>query len=54
MTNRKSIKHPVAGQMRFEYSSLIIAEQQEMKLVVYTPLDEENTSAKLIQLLGKA
>ncbi|HEY6927260.1 MAG TPA: helix-turn-helix transcriptional regulator [Steroidobacteraceae bacterium] len=51
ITNRKSIKHPVAGRMRFEYSSLIIAEQQEMKLVVYTPLEEENTSAKLNQLL---
>ena len=52
VTNRKSIKHPVAGRMLFEYSSFVIAEQQEMKLVVYTPLDEQETPAKLNQLLS--
>jgi hypothetical protein len=54
ITSRKSIKHSIAGRMCFEYSSLIIAEQPEMKLVVYTPLDEESTGAKLDRLLSSS
>ena len=53
VTRQKRIKHPVAGRMVFEYSSFMVAEQPDMKLVVYTPLEESETSAKLTRLLGR-
>ena len=52
LSNQKRINHPVAGRMFFEYSSLIVAEQPQLKLVVYTP-DDAKTKAKLIALLNK-
>ncbi|NQE49545.1 helix-turn-helix transcriptional regulator [Herbaspirillum rubrisubalbicans] len=47
----KRIKHPVAGRMNFEYTSLAVSEQQDMKLIVYTPLDEDRTATKLQGLI---
>jgi hypothetical protein len=38
--------------MTFEYTSLAVAEQPDMKLVVFTPLAEDETAKKLDRLLG--
>lgn len=54
VTREKRIKHPVAGGMVFEYSNFIVAEQPDMKLVVYTPLEEDQTHIKLNRLLTDA
>jgi len=48
---QKRIKHPLAGRMVFEYASFMVAEQPGMKLVVYTPLEEDQTDVKLARLL---
>ncbi|MDQ0396227.1 helix-turn-helix transcriptional regulator [Labrys monachus] len=48
----KRIDHPGAGRMVFEYTSLAVAEQPDMKLVAYTPLEEEQTIGKLDRLLA--
>ena len=47
----KRINHPKAKRMVFEYTSLAIADQADMKVVVYTPLKEEQTVRKLDRLI---
>lgn len=47
----KRIRHPLAGRMTFEYTSLAVSDQQDMKLIVYTPLDEDRTITKLQGLM---
>lgn len=51
---RKRIDHPKAKRMHFEYTSLAVADQPDMRLVAYMPLDEERTAAKLERLLNRA
>lgn len=53
ISNKKQIKHPIAGLMTFEYSTLIAAEQPELKLIVYTP-DDARTASKLKGHLKKS
>jgi transcriptional regulator with XRE-family HTH domain len=48
---RKRILHPVAGRMVFEYSSLTADDQSGAKLVIYTPLADEQTRDKMERLL---
>jgi hypothetical protein len=38
--------------MAFEHISLAIDDRSDMKLIAYTPLELENTAAKLERLLG--
>jgi hypothetical protein len=40
--------------MNFEYTALAVIDRPDMKLVVYTPLDEDGTSEKLRVLLGRS
>lgn len=47
----KHVRHPTAGAMAFEHMSLSIDDGSDMKLIVYTPLAEQNSIAKLEQLL---
>jgi transcriptional regulator with XRE-family HTH domain len=47
----KRINHPIAGRLVFEYSSLTADDQSGVKLVVYTPLEEEHTREKMKELL---
>ncbi len=54
MSSHKRIRHPVAGRMTFEYTSLLVTGQADMKLVVYTPLAKDNAVEKLGALLGGA
>ena len=48
----KKIKHPIAGRMTFEYNSFTADDQSDLKLVVYTPLEEHSTQRKVRDLLG--
>jgi len=50
-TGHKRVKHPTAGRMTFEYTSLAVSDQPDMKLIVYTPLNDEKTAMKLDGLL---
>jgi transcriptional regulator with XRE-family HTH domain len=51
LTGVKHVRHPVAGAMVFEHMSFSIDDGSDMRLVVYTPLAEENTVAKLAGLI---
>jgi transcriptional regulator with XRE-family HTH domain len=48
---QKRIDHPTAGRMLFEYSSFGVGDPPDMKLIVFTPLEEEGTIRKLERLL---
>ncbi len=50
-STHKRIQHAVGGRMVFEVSSFAVLEQGDMKLVVYSPLAEEQTVMKLENLL---
>lgn len=49
---RKRISHPTASRMVFEYNSFAADDQSGAKLIVYTPLEEERSRAKMRALLG--
>jgi len=54
LSSRKRIRHPIAGQMLFEHTTFAVTEHTDMKLVVYTPLGEADSIAKLEVLLAGA
>ena len=47
LSGMKHVRHPIAGAMAFEHMSLSIDDGSDMKLIVYTPLAEQNSVAKL-------
>lgn len=51
LSSHKRIAHPVAGRMTFEYTSFAVTGPADMKLIVYTPLEEDETAEKLEALL---
>jgi len=51
LSGMKHLRHPVVGAMTFEHMSLSIDDGSDMKLIVYTPLAEQNSVAKLRKLL---
>ncbi|TPL95678.1 helix-turn-helix transcriptional regulator [Mesorhizobium sp. B2-3-12] len=51
LTGIKHVRHPKAGLMAFEHMSLSIDDGSDMRLIVYTPLAEQNSIAKLRTLL---
>ena len=51
MAGQKRIDHATAGRMVFEYTSLGVGDPPDMKLIVFTPLDDEDTPQKLEKLL---
>ncbi len=48
---RKELNHPVAGRLVFEHAVFNPIEAPEQRLVLYTPVPEADTPAKLEQLL---
>ena len=52
VSSKKRINHPVAGMMTFEYTSFAVIGQTDMKLIVYTPLDTDQSVEKLDALLA--
>lgn len=51
LSGLKRLLHPTAGPMEFEHMSFAIDDGSDMKLIVYTPLPQEDTIAKLDRLL---
>ncbi|QPC92180.1 helix-turn-helix transcriptional regulator [Mesorhizobium sp. INR15] len=51
LTGVKHVRHPIAGMMAFEHMSLSIDDGSDIRLIVYTPLAEQNSIAKLRALL---
>ena len=47
----KRIDQPEVGRMVFEYTRLAVLDHSDLKLVIYTPLPEEDTAEKLDRLL---
>jgi transcriptional regulator with XRE-family HTH domain len=47
---RKEIMHPSAGRLVLEHNTLVPYEAREIRIVFYTPLDEDGTPAKLAEL----
>ena len=52
LTGIKRINHPAKGAMSFEHTGLSLTDRPEMKLIVYTPLDVDDTNRKLAELLA--
>ena len=50
LAGRKRIDHPIVGRMLFEYSSFGVGDPPDMKLIVFTPLEDEDTIRKLERL----
>ena len=50
---RKTFNHPQAGYLMFEYLSFHVFDAPDLKVVVYVPLDEAETPAKLSRLLSE-
>jgi transcriptional regulator with XRE-family HTH domain len=48
---KKELNHPQVGHLVFEHLMLQVYDVPDLKVVVYTPTDEANTSAKIHQLL---
>jgi transcriptional regulator with XRE-family HTH domain len=51
-SSHKRIEHPAAGRMTFEYTSFAVTGNADLKLIVYTPLEADQTSRKLDRLLN--
>jgi len=49
---RKNLKHPVAGNLVFEHAVFRPAGAPEQRLALFSPLPDDDTPAKLAQLLG--
>jgi transcriptional regulator with XRE-family HTH domain len=49
---RKVVQHPVAGTMVFEHAVFNPQDAPEQRMILYSPLPDENTPAKLAQLLA--
>jgi transcriptional regulator with XRE-family HTH domain len=54
LSGMKHIRHPSAGMMAFEHMSFSIDDGSDKRLIVYTPLAQENTIGKLGCLLETA
>jgi MmyB-like transcription regulator ligand binding domain len=48
---RKQVNHPVAGRLVFEHAVFNPAEAPEQRLILYSPLPEHDTPAKLARLM---
>jgi transcriptional regulator with XRE-family HTH domain len=49
---RKEIIHPIVGRMVFEHAVFNPQESPEQRLILYSPLAEDDTPAKLAQIVG--
>jgi hypothetical protein len=48
---RKELQHPIVGKLVFEHAVFHPGEAPEQRLILYTPVDEHDTPAKLAELL---
>jgi transcriptional regulator with XRE-family HTH domain len=49
---RKDLRHPIAGMMSFSHAVFHPAEKLDQRLVLYSPLPENETAAKLARLMS--
>ncbi len=49
---RKTVLHPVVGRMQFEHAVFNPQETPEQRMILYSPLPDEDTPAKLRRLLA--
>jgi hypothetical protein len=49
----KALNHPQAGTLTFEHLMFQVYDEPDLKVVVYTPLEDGETAAKIRQLLAK-
>ena len=54
LSGNKRIQHPKAGRMVFEHTNFAAIGQGDLRLVVYTPLEEAQTIEKMERLLREA
>jgi len=47
----KTINHPILGQLKFEYTSYLVSDNNNLKMTVFTPLDGTDTEEKIKQFL---
>jgi transcriptional regulator with XRE-family HTH domain len=52
LSGRKRIRHPLVGFMVFEVTNFAVVEPGALKLMVYTPVEEHETAARLDRLLA--
>ncbi|MGH2889565.1 MAG: transcriptional regulator, partial [Solirubrobacteraceae bacterium] len=50
---RKTIRHPIAGTMIFEHAVFNPQEAPGQRMILYSPLPDEGTPAKLARLLDR-
>jgi transcriptional regulator with XRE-family HTH domain len=50
---RKELNHPVEGRMLFEHAAFKHIEHDDQRLILYTPLPDEDTPAKMRRLLER-
>jgi transcriptional regulator with XRE-family HTH domain len=50
---RKEVIHPVEGRMLFEHAAFKHIEHDDQRLILYTPLPDEDTPAKMRRLLRR-
>jgi len=50
---RKDLLHPVAGMLSFSHAVFHPAERLEQRLILYTPLPENDTAEQLTALMSK-
>ncbi len=50
---RKDLRHPVAGTLTFSHAVFHPAEASEQRLILYTPLPDNDTPAKIAALLAE-
>jgi len=49
----KKLKHPIVGELIFEFSSFDVSDNSNLKLIVNTPFSETDTDVKIKLLLDK-
>lgn len=49
---QKTLEHPLVGCLMFEYTTLQVPAQPELKVMIYTPLPQTGTLEKLQQLMA--
>ena len=54
LPGRKELRHPLVGPMVFEHAVFHPGEEPEQRLVLYSPLPEHDTAAKLERLMQEA
>lgn len=50
-SGRRELEHPIVGRLVLEMTELLVPDPPELRLIIYVPLPEQDTLAKLRRLL---